>query len=1040
MGGLDRSQRAVLALPDDATVAVLGAPGSGKTSTAIELVADRVLTRGYSPDEILLLTPTRASATALRDRVALRLNVPTNGPLARTATSFAFQVVAERAALDAADPPRLLTGGEQDQIVAELLAGFEEDGTGPAWPEQLGAEVRRLRGFRTELRDLMMRCVEYGVLPAELAALGREHGRQEWVAASEFITTYDRVKASYRDRHLDSTELVQEAAAIVRSGAGEGRSSFDRLRLIVLDDAQESTQGTLTLVRAFARRRVPVIAFGDPDISTGSFRGAQPDALGRLGRHLGVPTAPPLVLEHSYRGDDRLRALVAGITGHIGAARAGRQRKASAMASAVSTVGTVLVDSPAEEIAVIARRLRERHVLEGMPWHQMAVMVRSRSLIPALARGLACLEVPTRATSANALRDEPAVRAFILALEVALGRAKLTAVIATELLTGPFGGLDRISLRRLVTALRHEELAGAGDRGADELIIEAMTVSGALATIQTRAGRRARALADSLSSAAAEAIAGATIEELLWGLWRRSRLETVWYEQSQGTGIVADEANRNLDAVVALFSAARRFVERTPDVPPAVFLEHLVDTDVPEDTLAPRAPVDSVTITTPAGAVGADFDTVVIAGLQDGVWPNLRVRGSLLGAQDLAVLASHRVAAAGDPRTDVLHDELRLLAQAASRTRRELFVTAVADQDSSPSRFFGLFPAPDDTVAGRHPLTLRGIVGRLRRELSTTGDPSAAVSLARLSRAGVPGADPEDWYGMMAPSSTGGLNQGVDDGEVRVSPSRLACFQTCALDWVIGEVGGTTSSAASGLGTIIHKAMEVAVGAVADNHDLAAIGPDALWALVEARWAELPFEAAWDGDVHRVRAREMTRRLSSYLRDFAHSGGRLLGTESTFALELEPAAATPTASAGTASIVLSGTIDRVEQRADGSVVIVDLKTGVHEPLTDAAVADNPQLSAYQLAFASGAVEGVDPALPSGGAKLVIISKGTMKRDYYQPGQTPLSDGDIESFRDRVREVAAGMSQSTFLAHLSSHCLDPWSFGECRIHVIKAVSA
>lgn len=82
---LDASQKQVLDLADSQSAAVIGAPGSGKTTTLIELVADRVLGRGLSPDDLLVLAPTRYSATRLRDRLATRIGVPTRGPLARTA-------------------------------------------------------------------------------------------------------------------------------------------------------------------------------------------------------------------------------------------------------------------------------------------------------------------------------------------------------------------------------------------------------------------------------------------------------------------------------------------------------------------------------------------------------------------------------------------------------------------------------------------------------------------------------------------------------------------------------------------------------------------------------------------------------------------------------------------------------------------------------------------------------------------------------------------------------------------------------------------
>ncbi len=1038
---LDETQRAALALPDGVSAAVIGAPGTGKTTTLVELVAERVLERGYSPSEVLVLVPTRAGATTLRDRLALRLAVPTNGPLARTANSVAFQIVRDAAAASGEPAPTLLTGGEQDQIIAELLQGHRDDGTGPQWPEPLGPEVRALRGFRTELRDLMMRAVEYGVTPEELSRLGARHARPEWEAAGEFIRGYNEVKDQSRAAQYDSTELAQYAAAVVQSappGADSALGPLARVRLIVLDDAQEATQATLNLVAQFAARGVAVIAFGDPDISTGSFRGAHPDALGRLGSYLGIAGVQTLTLKAVYRHGESIRAVVHSASGRIGAAAAGTQRSVQLRVPDPGVVQTVLAQSPAEQLAVIARRLRERHVLDRIPWSRMAVVVRSGALVPGLSKGLAALEVPTQVqTASTALRDEYAVKAFILALDVTLGRRALDSGAAVELLGGPLGGLDPISLRRLRAALRQQELGGDGDRSADELLVEALTVPGGLAAIDTRVARRAAAFGESLRAASAAFRAGATIEELLWGLWERSGLATTWAEQSTGTGIVADEANHNLDAVVALFSAAQRFVERTPAAPPVLFLEHLVDTDVPEDTLAPRAMSDAVVVSTPAGTIGREFEVVVVAGVQENVWPDLRIRGSLLGAGDLAALATLRSPETTDDRTAVLHDELRMFAQAASRARSELLVTAIDNEDNAPSAFFRLLPEPDDTVTSRYPLSLRGMVGRLRRDLTSSLRPQigrvdppvvsrraqdAAATLALLAREGVPGADTSEWYGLRDPSTTQPLNDpDAGDGPVRVSPSKMSAYETCPLHWLIGQIGGGTSNTSANLGTIIHKVMEDASTKAAD------ISPEALWRGVEERWGELVFDAEWQSQVQKTEARRLTDRLASYLRDFERHGSTLLSAEGSFQLDVGNA-------------ILSGTIDRVEQLADGRALIVDLKTGKRDPINDAGVVDHPQLGAYQLAFHDGAIDGIDEGAELAGARLVIVSSGTAKQNYRNPTQPAFTPDELAAFRQRVVDDAAGMGASVFLAEIADHCLDPWSFGSCRIHVIKQVSS
>ena len=69
----DASQSAVIELADADSAAVLGAPGTGKTATLIEVVADRVNARGWNTDEVLALTTSRATATRLRDAIAVRV-------------------------------------------------------------------------------------------------------------------------------------------------------------------------------------------------------------------------------------------------------------------------------------------------------------------------------------------------------------------------------------------------------------------------------------------------------------------------------------------------------------------------------------------------------------------------------------------------------------------------------------------------------------------------------------------------------------------------------------------------------------------------------------------------------------------------------------------------------------------------------------------------------------------------------------------------------------------------------------------------------
>jgi superfamily I DNA/RNA helicase/RecB family exonuclease len=1101
---LDPAQRSVLARPADASFAVIGAPGTGKTVALLELVADRVARFGVAPESILVFAPTRQSATRLRDRVALRLGVPSNGPLARTPTSAAFELV-RKAAGTSGRPAALLTGAEQDRVIAELLQGGIDDAAEgrPAvlWPENLPPEVRGLKAFRTELRELMMRATENGVSPEALEALGRRHDVPEWVAAAAFLRDYRAAIEGFEAARLDSAEILAEGRRIIRGSGG-----LAGVRLVVVDDFHDLPVGALNLVRELARQGATVVAFGDPDAATAGFRGSDVRALGQLSRALGVPTSPAVILRTSYRQRGALRTFTRRVTERIGAAAAGSQRdtrdaaplgEPSADVRASESTGRVLTiqaDSRAAEIATVARLLRERHLLHDTDWSRMAVIVRSGALVPAIARGLSLAEVPTRTLSAvQALRDDYAARHLVEGVALAIGRLELTPDAVTSVILGPLCGIDAVGLRRLRLALRHDELAAGGSRHSDELLREALRTPGVLVAIDSAPARRVAALGTTLAHLAESHTNGATIEELLWELWQRTGLAKRWGDLAAGSGIVADEANRNLDGAVALFTSAKRSVEREPERPAELFIDEFLTVEVPEDTLSPRSRSGSVLVTTPTGAVGVDVDVVVVAGLQESVWPNLRQRGSLLHAQRLSALAeagavgpadaaggpqstalSHAAASGApalaaavpisagpaasataptpapaptaatgadarptasaapttlppeDTRSDVLADELRMFALAVSRSTRLTVLSCVANDDEQPSPFFGLAPDAEPVRATRHPLSLRGMTGYLRRRLTEEGDSRAAAALARLAAEQVPGAHPDDWYGLLPASTEEPVVDPADpDAVVRVSPSRIQAFEDSPLVWFIDQVAGGSKGLAAGIGTIVHSVMEQ-ISADPDAEPTA----EELWRASEERWQELRFEAPWIEEREKRALRTKLDGLSDYLRSFAAADHELLGAEASFGFRQ-----------GRAQV--NGSIDRIERRDDGTVLVIDLKTGKY-PVAKSELARHAQLASYQLALRSGAIEGLgaeasDALEAPGGAALLYVAKGERGLRFTLRSQEPLDDDALSDIADRIERVAEGMAGAVFPGVADPEERDFQNSYDYRIQLIKAVS-
>jgi len=1038
---LDPAQRAVVTLPAQASGLVVGGPGSGKTDTVVErvraLLTDASLSGGVgpvAPDELIVLTPTRATATALRDRLAVAVRIATPGPLARSLAAFAFRIVHADAAARGLARPQLLTGPDEDRIIQDLLDGDTDDevSTGRSrWPTWLGPEIRATRGFRAELRAFVAECTTLGIEPVRLAELGRESDVEAWIALATFARELHLVRGRMRGAHRDAAGLVREAIGLLRTlphGAPE-LGVTGRLRAIIVDDAQELTLGGVELLEACRARGIAVLAFGDPDVGAGTFRGATPENFARLGH--GVPLH---VLGTVHRGTDALRELSAEVTARIGASGVVAHRRAPARATpgasrtatTDASVRAFALRSVGEEYDTIARLLRERHVHDGVAWEQCAVIAHDSRQVAALETELAARDVPTSAGQGRTLGETRAVRDLLRLVDLASGD-DWHGDDVLDALRG--GGLDAVEVRRLRTGLRHEALRAAGDEpvaSAAELLASALRHSLEFELLDTREGRRAARVARTLDELAQQLSEGATAHELLWTAWERSGRERALREAAGATGPLAEQARRDLDDVVALFQAAKRHGERADGTSALSFVRGVLASDVAEDRLSAPLPGGVVQVLTPASALATEFDTVVVAGVQDGVWPNLRTRGSLFDTWRLGPAAAGEQADALDLRRGVLHDELRLFVRAITRARSRLIVTAVDDDDTGPSVLFEFLPTAEPAPPGaEHPLTLRGLVAQHRRALTDTRSAAAeraaaAGQLALLADAGVAGADPADWYGMAEPTSTGPLYD-LDAEAVRVSPSKLEAIDVCQLDWVIGDLGGDAGSVGAGLGTLIHAALEHADGA----------DEDLLWQAVESRWGELEFDAAWIERTERTRARDLVSRLSRYLRDAIDSGTTLIGAEPHFELQMPVAGAALPA-------VISGTVDRVELTAAGTVVIVDLKTGRTQATGPAAAVGNPQLSAYQLALEHDAIPAAS-GHPSGGAKLLVL-RPTRGAPYATPAQPPFDDETRAAFTDRIAAAVGVMGGREFLAPYEAHCRDDHTHGLCRIHTIGPVSS
>ena len=1015
---------------------VLAGPGTGKTTTIVAAVADRIERRGIDPERVLVLTFSRKAAAELRERITARLRRTTREPLAMTFHSYAYALARREFVLAGDEPPRLLSAPEQLLEVRRMLRGEAQDG-GVRWPVRLRPALAT-RGFAEEVRDLLLRAAERGLDGRGLRQLGLQRGRDDWVAASAF---FDRYAARFDLAPVpayDYAEIVRIAAALLsrEETRQRERGAYD---VVFVDEYQDSDPAQESLLLALAGEGRELIAVGDPDQSIYAFRGADVRALTEFPerfRTAAGENAPVVALRTCRRSGPVLLAASRRVARRLprapaAAASNGHRDLIPGPGVPAGEVRILVADSSTQEAALVADTLRRAHLADGVPWSSMAVLVRSAARqVPLLRRALTAAGVPvTVAGDDLPLADEPGTRPLLMLLRCALRPSVLDDQTAAELLCGPLGATDALGLRRLRRSLGLlADAAGDRDRTGD-LIAGALLDPRDLIGVPDGVAGPARRVAGLLAVARDAITDGGNAEDVLWAIWAASGLAEQWQRASAAGGPGGAAADRDLDAVLALFDKAAHFTETMPPGSPGLFADSLAGQEIVGDTLAERAARDDcVRVLTAHRSKGLEWDVVVVAGVQEETWPDLRLRGSLLGADELAEAA--RPGEWGDGQgadvdaamlsAKLLAEERRLFYVAATRARRRLVVTAAGgeDADQRPSRFLTELAGDDIPIervtgGGAHRwLSLPALVADLRRAAADTARPpavrqAAAAQLARLAAAGVRAAHPREWYALTELSEAGPI---VAGGEaVRLSPSQVESFTRCGLRWLLeAAVGAGRSDVLRHLGTVIHAAAVLAASGATEQ---------AVADRIDEIWHHLDFGSAWYSAKQRALAERMVRRFLDW---HAANPRELVAVEQAFKVRI-------------GQVEITGKVDRLESDPEGRAVVVDLKTGASAPRED-ELARHPQLGVYQLAVLLGAFEQLGLAEP-GGAELVQVGKaaGVTMRAKVQRQEALADDADPAWAKDLVETVAAGMAGPVFRARVNPGCRTCPVASCCPVH-------
>ena len=632
LDGLNPPQREAV-LHGDGPLLVLAGAGSGKTRVLTHRVARLIGDGGVDPHAILAITFTNTAAGEMRDRIGRLV-----GPRARAIWASTFHSACVR-----------ILRREAEE------AGYRRDFSIYDADDQLRLIRRGLVEDEVDPKRISPKMVQARISDAKSRLEGPDDLRaasfQDEIVVRAFRRYQDALRANGA---MDFDDLLMITAQLLESNAAVRERWQTRFQHVLVDEYQDTNHAQYRLVRALGEPQRNVVAVGDDDQGIYSWRGA--DVRNILDFERDYPDAHVVALEQNYRSTGVILRAANAVVSH------NPHRHPKRLWTAIGEGDPILAMScrdEHEEARVVASEI-DRGLGRGLSLSEIAVFYRTNAQSRAIEDQLVRRSVPYVVVGGPRFYERAEIRDLLAYLRVAANPAD--AVSLARMMGAPRRGVGPGAIAKL------EAFAAARDIPVGEALPFADEAPG-LPPNQRAAIAEVAALIGDVRTGAE---AGMPLDRLIELVLERSGMRDALVRE--GT-FEAQGRVENLDEMVRV---AAEYEAGGEEVTLAGFLEGVAlqaDADLVDESAG------AVTLMTIHNAKGLEFDTVLITGLEEGLFPHVR-----------------------SDTPEALEEERRLFYVGLTRARRTLVLTHAESRAMHggrdyrlPSRFLG--EVPPDSLA-----------------------------------------------------------------------------------------------------------------------------------------------------------------------------------------------------------------------------------------------------------------------------------------------------------------------------------------------------